>query len=93
MPIFFLLFLLHTRNFRFASYLTKCEQSVVLELAGVKEGVWVALILFVGAELFVKGILGKAESSEVGLTRRTAVAAAASLVCIKSSFCAKWLQR
>ncbi|CAN0493614.1 unnamed protein product, partial [Ectocarpus sp. 12 AP-2014] len=52
------------KNFRFASYLTKCEQSVVLELAGVKEGVWVALILFVGAELFVKGILGKAESSE-----------------------------
>lgn len=53
------------RNFRFASYLIKCEQSVVLNLAGIKEGVWVALILLAGAELFVKGILGEAESSKV----------------------------
>lgn len=56
------------RNFRFASYLIKCEQSVVLNLAGIKEGVWVALILLAGAELFVKGILGEAESSKVSLS-------------------------
>eukprot|EP00903_Cladosiphon_okamuranus_P015597 g14402.t1 len=52
------------KNFRFASYLKKCEQSVVLNLAGIKEGVWVALILLVGAELFVKGLFGEAKSSE-----------------------------
>lgn len=39
---------------------------MVLNLAGIKEGVWVALILLVGAELFVKGLFGQAESSEVG---------------------------
>lgn len=55
----------HPRNFRFASYLKKCEQSVVLNLAGIKEGVWVALILLVGAELFVKGLFGEAKSNEV----------------------------
>ncbi|CAM9627591.1 unnamed protein product, partial [Hapterophycus canaliculatus] len=52
------------KNFRFASYLIKCEQSVVLNLAGIKEGVWVALILLTGSELFIKGILGEAESSK-----------------------------
>lgn len=57
------------RNFRFASYLKKCEQSVVLNLAGIKEGVWVALILLVGAELFVKGLFGEAKSNEVGESR------------------------
>lgn len=39
----------------------------MLDLAGIKEGVWVGLILFVGAELFVKGYLGLAESSKVCL--------------------------
>lgn len=38
---------------------------MVLNLAGIKEGVWVALILLVGAELFVKGLFGEAKSSDV----------------------------
>ena len=54
-----------SRNFRFAAYLKKCEQEVVIELAEIKHGVWVGLILFVGVELYVKGIIGEATSNAV----------------------------
>ena len=54
-----------SRNFRFAAYLKKCEQEVVIGLAEIKHGVWVGLILSVGVELYIKGIMGKAESNAV----------------------------
>ncbi|CAM9604930.1 unnamed protein product, partial [Ascophyllum nodosum] len=52
------------KNFRFAAYQQKCEQDVVIELAGIKHSVWVGFILFVGIELFVKGLMGEAESDQ-----------------------------
>lgn len=73
------------RNFRFASYLKKCEQSVVLNLAGIKEGVWVALILLVGAELFIKGLFGEAKSNEVSLRSFGAGRDGAGLIFLLSS--------
>lgn len=53
------------RNFRFAGYLKKCEQEVVLEMAEVKESVWAGFILAVGVELYIKGIMGDAEDKDV----------------------------
>ena len=38
----------------------------MIELAGIKHSVWVGFILFVGIELFVKGLMGEAESDQVG---------------------------
>lgn len=53
------------RNFRFATYLQKCEQEVVIEMAEVKESVWIGFILVVGVELYIKGIMGDAETGDV----------------------------
>lgn len=38
---------------------------MVIELATIKHSVWVALILAVGVELYVKGLMGEAESNKV----------------------------
>lgn len=37
----------------------------MIGLAEIKHGVWVGLILFVGVELYIKGIMGKATSNAV----------------------------